>query len=53
MSCKIKKAWIKLEKEHTKSNKAAIKIVKDHIREHGCKYYPELIKLDRKLKRSK
>ena len=49
MKCKIKDAWIEIEKEHTKSDKKAEKIVQDHIREHGCNYYPELIKLEKRL----
>lgn len=50
MKCKIKQAWIEIEKEHTSSEREAKKIVQDHIREHGCAYYPELIKLEKKLK---
>lgn len=50
MNCHIKKSWIELEKEHTKSTKEATKIVKDHLREFGCRYYPELIKMEKKLK---
>lgn len=50
MGCKIKKEWIKIEMEHTKSMKEAEKIVRDHLREHGCDYYPQLIKLEKKLK---
>ena len=52
MDCKIKKKWIDLEMEHTNSRKVAKKIAKDHIRESGCKYYPELIKLEKKLENS-
>ena len=50
MICKIKKSWVNIEKEHTNSNKVAKKIVKDHLREFGCNYYPSLIKMERKLK---
>jgi len=50
MVCKIKKEWADIEMEHTKSRKEAVKIVKDHLREHGCNYYPELIKLEKRLK---
>jgi hypothetical protein len=39
-----------IEMEHTKSRKEAERIVKEHIKEHGCNYYPELIKLERRLK---
>lgn len=51
MPCKIKKKWIELEKEHTTSNKMARKIAEDHVKEFGCDYYPELLKMERKLKR--
>jgi hypothetical protein len=50
MECKIKQKWIDIEKEHTKSIKEATKIVNDHVNAHGCRYYPELIKLEKKLK---
>ena len=49
--CKIKDEWVKLELEHTKSMKFAKKIAEDHIKEFGCNYYPELIKLERRLKK--
>lgn len=51
MICKIKKSWIKLEKEHTTSDKIVKKIVGDHLREFGCGYYPALIKMERRLKK--
>lgn len=51
MKCNIKKSWIDLELEHTKDRKFAKKIAKDHIKEFGCNYYPELIKIEKKLKR--
>ena len=51
MGCKIKKEWVNIELEHTSKLNEARKIVKDHIREHGCDYYPELIKLEKKLKK--
>jgi hypothetical protein len=50
LNCKIKKEWIEIEKEHTNSTEKAKKIVKDHLAEYGCEYYPELIKLTRRLK---
>ena len=50
MKCNIKKTWVEIEKEHTKSNKKAEEIVEEHIKEYGCDYYPELIKLTKKLK---
>lgn len=53
MKCKIKKNWIKIEMEHTKSKKRAEKIVKDHLNEFGCKYYPALIKMEKKLNKWK
>jgi hypothetical protein len=48
---KIKKTWINLEMEHTKSRNMAKKIVKDHLKEFGSRYYPNLIKMERKLKK--
>lgn len=51
VKCPIKKAWIKSEMEHTKNKWFAEKIVKDHIREYGCDYYPRLTKLQTDLKR--
>ena len=51
MKCTINPSWIKLEMEHTKNRNYARKIVNDHIREFGCNYYPELIKMEKKLKR--
>lgn len=50
MNCKIMKEWIDMEMEHTNSPKVARKIVKQHINEWGCKYYPELKKMEKKLK---
>jgi hypothetical protein len=50
--CKIKEAWIRMESgEHHKSRKEGKKIVRQHIKELGCGYYPELIKMENKLKR--
>ena len=51
MGCKISKKWIDMEKEHTSSDSVAKRIVKEHIKEWGCGYYPALIKLERKLKK--
>ncbi len=58
MNCKIKKSWIDAElEEHghlfKKDNrlKMAKKIAKDHVSELGCDYYPELFKLEKRLKR--
>ena len=48
--CDIEKKWINMEMEHTDNASEAKKIVKDHIRQYGCKYYPELIKMEKKLK---
>ena len=55
---KIKKSWIDAElEEHghlfKKDNrlKMAKKIAKDHVSELGCDYYPELFKLEKRLKR--
>jgi hypothetical protein len=51
MACKILKKWVEIEKEHTNSNASAKRIVKEHIAEWGCSYYPELIKMERRLKK--
>lgn len=51
MNCRLKKEWIDLELEHTKDRNFAKKIAKDHVKEFGCGYYPELIKLEKKLKK--
>ena len=51
MNCKIKRSWINLELEHTKDKRFARKIASDHVREFGCSYYPELIKMERRLKK--
>ena len=51
MTSKIKKSWIKLEMEHTKSPKYAKKIVKDHLKEFGYGYYPSLIRMEKRLKK--
>jgi hypothetical protein len=40
-----------MEKEHTNSDKKAEKIVEEHIKAHGCDYYPALIKMEKKLRR--
>ena len=45
--------WRKIEMEHTTSPKRAEGIMWDHIREHGVKYYPKLIKMERTLPRFK
>ena len=50
MGCKILKKWIDIEREHTSSEATAKRIVKEHIKEWGCKYYPELIKMEKRLK---
>ena len=49
MVCKIKKSWVNIELEHTKSRKVARKIATDHVKEMGCGYYPELKKMEKKL----
>lgn len=53
MKCKIKKQWVDIELEHTKNRSKARKIVKEHLNEWGCNYYPELIKLEKKLLKKK
>lgn len=50
LKCKINKSWIEDEMIHTKNRWYAEKIVKDHIKEYGCGYYPALKKIERKLK---
>ena len=51
MVCKIRKKWIDIEMEHTENRAEATKIAKDHLKEFGCAYYPELIKMEKKLSR--
>ena len=57
MKCKIKKSWIKAELEHAHNfpknlqMPIAKRIATDHVKEIGCGYYPELFKMERKLKR--
>jgi hypothetical protein len=51
MNYKIKRSWVNLEMEHTKSRIKAKKIVKDHLREFGKGYYPALIRMERRLKK--
>jgi len=53
MNCKVKKAWIEIEKEHTTSDKLAKKIACDHFKEFGSAYYPALIKMEKKLSKKK
>ncbi len=52
MVCKIKSSWIKMESEHVKTKSGQMKIVKDHVKEFGCGYYPALKKMESKLKKS-
>ena len=47
------KIGTRVEMEHTTNSRVARKIALDHIHEYGCKYYPALIKMERKLKRSR
>ncbi len=56
--CKVKKSWIKAElDEHGhlfkkgRKIKMAKKIAIDHVKELGCGYYPELLKMERRLKK--
>lgn len=51
MVCKLKKKWIEIEMEHTSSRAVAKKIASDHLKEFGCRYYPALIKMERRLKK--
>lgn len=60
MSCKIKKEWIDAElEEHgdlfpkNLQKTMAKKIAEGHIKEMGCNYYPELFKMEKKLKKAK
>lgn len=50
IKCKIKREWVRLESEHTDNPLFAKKIVNDHLREYGCRYYPALIRMEKKLK---
>lgn len=43
--------WVDVEMEHTKSRRFARKIAQDHVNEFGCKYYPALLKMERRLRR--
>jgi hypothetical protein len=43
----------KIEMEHTKSKKVARNTATDHIMKEGINYYPELIKMKKKLKGGK
>lgn len=56
VKCKIKKSWVDAElKEHGdlfikgEKRKMAKKIAEGHVMEMGCRYYPELFKLEKKL----
>lgn len=56
--CNIKKKWVDAEFEEHKhlfkkkvQRKMTRKITKDHVNELGCDYYPELFKMERKLRR--
>jgi hypothetical protein len=43
--------WVQMEMVHADGNEEkAKKIVEDHIREHGTKYYPALIEMENRLK---
>jgi len=53
MKCKLKKAWIDIELEHTKSRAVAKKIACDHFKEFGNAYYPALIRMENRLRRRK
>lgn len=60
MECKIKKSWVNAELEEHGHNfpksmrlKVAKKIAKDHINEMGCRYYPTLFKMERRLKKGR
>lgn len=43
---------IKVEYEHTTSKKVSRRTASDHIMELGPRYYPELLKLERRLKKT-
>jgi hypothetical protein len=55
-NCKVKKEWIDVEMEHAHNfpkhlrKKIAEEIACDHIKELGNRYYPELLKMERRLK---
>lgn len=48
MTCKIKKSWINSELIHG-DTKLAKRIVRQHITEHGCNYYPSLFRMEKRL----
>lgn len=58
-TCKLKKAWIDIEMEHSslfpkaKRRLMAKKIAQQHLDELGCGYYPALIKMEAKLKKQR
>ena len=59
MGCKVKKAWVNIEMEHShlfkvgNKRKMAKEIAKDHVAEMGCAYYPSLIMMEKSLTKSK
>jgi hypothetical protein len=53
---KVKKSLkrgAQVEKEHTSNPNIAREIAKDHVAELGSRYYPELDKMEKKIKRNK
>ena len=47
----VHKIGAKVEKEHTNNHNIAAEIARDHIKELGMKYYPELDKMEKKIKK--
>jgi len=47
----VHKVGAKVEREHTNNPDIAAEIARDHIKELGMKYYPELDKMEKKIKR--
>ena len=49
VSKKILALGTRIETEHTKNKCAAMWIALDHIAEHGEKYYPALVRMEKRL----
>ena len=44
-------SWRNMESEHTKSKAGQERIVRQHVEKYGQRYYPELKKLEARLKK--
>lgn len=57
VNCKLKRQWINIEMEHAHNfpknmqRKIAEEIACDHVKELGPEYYPNLIRMEKRLKR--